>query len=104
VVVCKDVRDARARAGRAAHSVHPHLRRGGRRSARPNLCFSSHSPTLRPWIAREIRTSSWRRFGARRSQLHCQSAGKSSRRPNSVNYRVTAREVLSLSGGASIRF
>jgi hypothetical protein len=31
------------------------------------------------------------------------SAGKRSRWWNSVNYRVTAREDLSLSGGASIR-
>jgi hypothetical protein len=32
------------------------------------------------------------------------SAGKSSRYRNSVNYRVTAGEDLSLSGGASIQF
>jgi hypothetical protein len=32
------------------------------------------------------------------------SAGKSSRQQNSVNYRGTAGEDLSLSGGASIQF
>src|SRR5215475_10351425 len=49
------------------------------------------------------RASSWRRSGARRSLPDVKSAGKSSRHRNSVNYRVTAGEDLSLSGGASIQ-
>lgn len=50
------------------------------------------------------RASSWRRSGARRSLTAAKHAGKSSRQQNSDNYRVTAGEDLSLSGGASIQF
>jgi hypothetical protein len=39
-------------------------------------CCSSHSPTLRPWIA-EIRRPTWRSFGARRSCVFGKCVGKS---------------------------
>jgi hypothetical protein len=68
-------------------------------------CCSSHSPTLRPWIAAAVgagRASSWRRSGARRSRSLSKFAGKSGRHMNSINYRVEAGKDLSLSGGASM--
>ena len=46
------------------------------RSPEAERCCSSHSPTLRPWIA-EMRRPTWRSFGARRSCVSVQCACKS---------------------------
>ena len=80
-----------------------------RRAQKARRCCPSHSPTLRPWIARSAVCAtgsgrpSWRRSGARRSPTFRKSAGKSHRYSNSVIYRAETGEGLSLSSGASSR-
>jgi hypothetical protein len=93
---------------RLRHQVpwHPVL---SRRAQKARRCCPSHSPTLRPWIARSAVCAtgsgrpSWRRSGARRSPTFRKSAGKSRRYFNSVIYCAETREGLSLSSGASSR-
>ena len=72
------------------------------RSALAERCFTSHSPTLRPWIAGNRRPT-WRGFGARVSNACGKRARKSSQRYFLRHFQRQAPSDLSLSGGASVR-
>ena len=76
-----------------------------RRSRKETVSCSCHSPTLRPWIAaaRPLPRVFVEAFWSPALVSRGKYAGKSSCHVCSVNYRVSAGEDLSLSGGASIQ-
>jgi hypothetical protein len=74
------------------------------RSPATERCCSSHSPTLRPWIA-GIRRPTWRSFGARRSCVSGECAGKSrSLFSSEFCCAENAEEPFSLRRGLEFRF